>query len=218
MQIQFKYNLKEDIVNFHIAAASLGHGGQPSRQQLLYQQTFGEKLEDDLLAKFINNYLELNKINPERQIKKFQADCDLVRDKFFRRAEKIFNIKLPVDLIIAYLTANDRCGYSIKDNLFFVSINANQPKRVAMHELWHFYTWYAFGEGLGKGLDKKQYYNIKESLTEILNIECLDLMEGQDKGNIEHIEIRNLVRKLWLEEKDLGKVIEKLVFDLYGIK
>ncbi len=210
MTIQFEYNLSKDILNFHIAAKSLGHGGKPSRQHFIYQQTYGEELDDVLLQEFIKNYLDINKIDPQAQLAKFQTEWDKVQNQFFKRADEIFEISLPVDKITAYLTSNDRCGYSLIDNLFFVSLDSDRPKMVVMHELWHFYTWYAFGEGFNKELNLKQYYDIKESLTEILNQDFFNLMECADKGYEEHSQLRTTIKNIWLKNKNIYQLVDKL--------
>jgi hypothetical protein len=61
-----------------------------------------------------------------------------------------------------------------------------------MHELLHFYTWHTFGKKLlDQGLLKLVYNNIKESLTEILNLEFSDLMGGKlDSGYPQHQAMR----------------------------
>ncbi|MCX6744553.1 MAG: hypothetical protein NTX82_03445 [Candidatus Parcubacteria bacterium] len=210
MKIQFEYNLSKDILNFQIAAKSLGHGGKPSRQHFIYQQTYGEQLEDGLVQEFIKNYLDINKIDPQTRLAKFQAEWDLVAERFFQRATEIFQITLPLEKVTAYLTVNDRCSYSLKENYFFVSLANFQPKKTAMHELWHFYTWYAFGEGFNRKLNLKQYFDIKESLTEILNQEFLNLMEGADIGYPEHGSLRSIVRNFWHKSKDIYQLVDNL--------
>ena len=78
-----------------------------------------------------------------------------------------------------------------------------------MHELLHFYTWYAFHDELmGHGVDEKRYNDIKESLTELLNLEFPDLMAGiLDKGYPQHAKTRQKVRELWIATKDLHRTV-----------
>ncbi|HEY4503572.1 MAG TPA: hypothetical protein VJJ28_00465 [Candidatus Paceibacterota bacterium] len=84
-----------------------------------------------------------------------------------------------------------------------------------MHELLHFYTWHAFGKKLlDEGLSKLTYNNIKESLTEILNLEFFDLLKGKpDSGYPQHQEMRTKVKKIWLEKKDVKPVIDGILGD-----
>ncbi len=212
MKIAFKYNLEKDIENFFIASRTLGHGGKPSSMQLLYEQQYGKELTEENLKRFINDYLKQNKINTKKRISEFQKSWDKVNGEFFKRAEKFFEVELPGGQVDAYLTINDRCGYSIKDNLFFVHMESDRPKRIVMHELFHFYTWFTVGrEFKNKNVDKKRYYDIKESLTEILNLEFKDLIEYPEPGYPEHKELRKKVKKYWLKYKNVRKVVNKIL-------
>ncbi len=78
-----------------------------------------------------------------------------------------------------------------------------------MHELLHFYTWHVFHDDfITSGKTEAQYNDIKESLTELLNIEFIDLMEGaHDDGYPQHAEMREKVKNLWNETKDIRKVV-----------
>ena len=82
-----------------------------------------------------------------------------------------------------------------------------------MHELLHFYTWHAFGKKLiDEGLSRLVYNDIKESLTELLNVEFKDLLDGAvDKGYPQHQEIRAKIRNLWETEKDINKLVLNLL-------
>ena len=62
-------------------------------------------------------------------------------------------------------------------------------------------------------VSKKKYYDFKESLTEILNLEFKDLLDIEDKGYVEHKELRKKVKKLWLEHRDIKKIAEILLFN-----
>jgi hypothetical protein len=82
-----------------------------------------------------------------------------------------------------------------------------------MHELLHFYTWQVFFEELKrKGLSGLRYNDIKESLTELLNLEFSDLMGGGvDKGYGQHQEMRKKIRDLWPKNKDIKALVNNLV-------
>ena len=112
--------------------------------------------------------------------------------------------------ITAYLTINNRCPYRIKENWFFVSAVFDKPANIAMHELWHFYTWLKFGEQQDK-IDKEKYNEIKESLTVLLNEECGHLMNGEDDGYPQHKELRKTIVNLWKEKKDIDYVWDSII-------
>ena len=84
-----------------------------------------------------------------------------------------------------------------------------------MHELLHFYTWHAFGKKLlDEGLSKLAYNDIKESLTELLNLEFSDLMSGkQDTGYPQHQDMRTEIQNFWPVQKDISVLLQKLMSD-----
>jgi len=88
-----------------------------------------------------------------------------------------------------------------------------------MHELLHFYTWEAFGREFKKKnvINERQYYDFKEALTEILNLEFADLMGGdyKDLGYPQHQEMRKRIKECWNKYKNLRKVVEKVLSCYY---
>ncbi len=208
MKIFFKYDIDKDIENYYITSKSVN----PSKKRDMYEIKFGKNLNNENLRKFINYIVIENKINFKETIKNFQKIWNPVNNNFFDRISKIFEINLPTKHITAYLTTNDRCGYSIKNNYFFIGAKTNCPRGIIMHELFHFYTWYAIAKELkDQNISKELYYNIKESLTEILNLEFSDLIDCKDIGYPQHKETRKLVRKYWLEYKDIKNLISRLI-------
>ncbi|MFH2013518.1 MAG: hypothetical protein ABIJ17_00940 [Patescibacteria group bacterium] len=200
MKLIFKYDIDKDIENYYIVSKSVNL----SKRRDEYEAKFGKILDNENLRKFINQITIENKINFEEIINKFENLWQPINDGFFDRIFKIFKINLPVNLITVYLTTNDRCGYSIENNYFFISAGTKCPKLTILHELFHFYTWYALGDDLkNKNINKKTYYDIKESLTEILNMEFSDLLDCTDKGYPQHENLRVLVKNHWLNTKNI---------------
>ncbi len=81
-----------------------------------------------------------------------------------------------------------------------------------MHELLHFYTWHAFHEELdNKGVSKEKYNDIKESLTELLNLDFKELMGTHiDKGYSQHKDLRLKVKQMRGEGKSVEEIITNL--------
>lgn len=76
------------------------------------------------------------------------------------------------------LAMNSRCTYHIPNKYIFVYHNSKSANQTIMHELFHFYTWHVFQNKLNNIVIPKEKYNdIKESLTELLNLEFSDLMD-----------------------------------------
>jgi hypothetical protein len=212
MNISFNYNREKDIWCLLNKGKSSNNSQSPTKVYEQMVATKGENLTNGTVSTFIEKYISENNIDLQEYIGKYQKDWDEVKEEYTKRAEAIFKVRLPKD-VTAYLTVNNRCPYNIEENYFFVSVPATSVCRTAMHELFHFYTWYAFVEKLtNQGVSKEKYNDIKESLTVILNTDFSDLMNGAvDGGYPQHQEMREEIKRLWLENKDVTKVVEDVL-------
>lgn len=209
MNLNFKYNINKDIENYLIIHRVKYKGGD-SKVLGLFAKKFSDNLTEDNLKKFIAGLVDFNKIDIDKVAENFGMTWQSVEQEFFERMNNIFKIDLPPENITAYLTTNDRCAYSINDDYFFVTVFTKNPKKIIAHELFHFYTYYAFEKEIN-ALSEKDAYDIKESLTEILNLTCADLLESSDNGYVQHQELRKLSRSYWQENQDIRKVFTGLV-------
>lgn len=207
MKVSFEYNHEKDIYCLLTYGKSSNNSNKSTK---IYDQligVFGENPTVEKTSTFINDYLLMNDIDIQESLVGFQEDWGTISDDYNKRAEGIFKISLPSG-ITAYMTVNNRYPYSIEDNSFFVSFPGSHSSKIAMHELWHFYTWYKFGIIWEEKIGKQKYNDIKESLTVLLNTECADLFkEGMsDVGYPQHQELREKILQMWSEEKDIEKL------------
>lgn len=208
LQIHFKYDLEKDVDNFLRGTQSVNNQ-TPTKLQKLYIEKHGNTYSREMVRTFIETYIKDNQLDLSNLAFSSEKDWRPIEESFISKTEKLFGIAYPIESITAYLSTNSRCTYNIQDNHFFVFINAKSLNAYVMHELLHFYTWYAFHDELiGQGIDEKQYNDIKESLTELLNLEYIDLMAGVlDEGYPQHAKMRQKVRELWLATKDLRRTV-----------
>jgi hypothetical protein len=115
-------------------------------------------------------------------------------------------------VIDAELSINNRSPYNIQDNYFFCSFPRKSGKPIAMHELWHFYTWKKFGEEESEGkLGRKKYNDIKEALTVLLNVIFPDILDDEvDNGYSQHRDLRQRILDLWNSLEEGERTIDRM--------
>lgn len=213
--VEFQYDKDRDIK----CLLEKGPGGYfspyPTRAyKALIAQT-GENPTPEGASEFIDIYLKQNGLILSEIVGRCNTESKKILEHFKRRSEEIFGIKIP-EGTKAYLTVNNRCPYDIEENMFYATISENTSSTlsISLHELWHFYTWYRFGEREQESgtFDRKKYGDMKEALTVLLNPECLDLLpEGEiDKGYPQHRELREQIVQLWREDPDIEFIWETI--------
>lgn len=214
MKVSFTYDKEKDIWCLLNKGKSSRHSQKPTKQYEQLVAAYGDSPSADDTSAFIAAYLSGQDIDIEQYVSAYQADWDIVSDEFSRRAEKLFGISLRTDMT-AYLTINSRCPYSLEENYFFVTLPTydHVARRTAMHELWHFYTWRAFGQDQVERLGAQKYGDLKEALTVLINIECADLLpeDVQDKGYPQHEEMRQHSIEFWKTNKNIHELWEYLI-------
>lgn len=211
MKITFTYDRTKDIWCIANKGKASNNSAKPTKMYELLEAKHGVDPTDETIDGFIDSYLKENDILVEDNITKYESEWREVADTYQQRAEEIFGTTLPAE-ITAYLTINNRCPYSIADNLFYVSFPRESVRLTIMHELWHFYTWYGLGADQEEKLGKQTYNDLKEALTVLLNEECADLLpEGvYDTGYPQHSELRTKIQELWREKQDISWVWGKI--------
>ena len=212
MELYVAYDIEKDIENIINGTKSVNNK-QPTKFQSLFAQKHGNHFEAAKLRIFIREQDEVLGLDIKKGIISVESKWKNIESSFTERVEKIFGTSYPSSKITVYLTHNERCTYNISKNYFFVKIGTEFSNNVIMHELLHFYTWHVFGKSLlDKGVSKLLYNDIKESLTQLLNMEFLDLLNGKiDDGYPQHKEMRSEVARLWVKYKDIEKVVSEIL-------
>lgn len=212
MKLHFTYNIEKDIENF-INGTRAVNSKKPTKFQIAFSEKYGDNFETEKVKEFIEEQDAITGFDVNKEIVVIEKRWKIAEQVFINRVEKIFDISYPTPIITVYLTHNERCTYNIEQNYFFVRIGSEFSTNTIMHELLHFYTWHAFGKKLlDDGLSKLAYNDIKESLTEILNLEFSDLMGGKlDSGYPQHQEMREKIRNLWPAKKNIFLMVQDLI-------
>ena len=212
MKLHFTYDIEKDIENF-INGTRAVNSKKPTKFQTSFSEKYDDNFETVKIKAFIEERDKINGFDADKEIIAIEERWKIAEPIFIERVEKIFGISYPTPIITVYLTHNERCTYNIEQNYFFVKIGSEFSSNTLMHELLHFYTWHAFGKKLlDDGLSKLAYNDIKESLTELLNLEFSDLMNGKlDTGYPQHQEMRTKIREMWQTSKDISTLVQILV-------
>lgn len=213
MKLTFHYERARDVWCLLNKGASSINSPTPTKvyEELVHEKGISPTENDTGL--FIDSYLLKNKIDVSAFAETSQKQWEVISASYHERAEEIFGVALPNN-IAAYITINDRCPYSIEDNMFYVSTAyPHAVTKTAMHELWHFYTWYKYGIKWEEKLGAEKYNETKEALTVLLNAECKDLLpEGvTDKGYPQHKELREKILEIWSKNRSMDALWEAIV-------
>ena len=208
LSVLFSYNHQQDAANLLRGLQSVNNP-RPSRIEASYLRYVNGHVSNHTALMFVQHYLVTNGISIDTATMRISSAWEQVRKPFLSRVREIFKCEYPLPSIQAYLTIDTRCTYSIIRNTFHVSINSRDPALQVMHELFHFYTWHALNIfSFTDILSCAQYNDLKEALTELLNVEFSDLMLGsRDKGYEQHRKLRRLVRLLWTRHQDFYALI-----------
>ncbi len=134
---------------------------------------------------------------------------------FIRRIEKVHDRPFAFSSIRGVLSCGDWFGYNVPARVFAANMFRNTfagGTDNATHELMHFmfHTYYQ-KTCEEQGLSGQQIWDIKESLTVLLNLEFDDLRFGKDIGYPGHEELRDVIQKAWLRYHDFEKTLEKAI-------
>lgn len=166
-----------------------------------------------LIADYVvNKFLPATQEFIKKKIEIFQQHWSKVNDIYFQRLGQILNIKIPTNsLYTAFLTQAGSCPFNTKESWFMVRINDEDVNNVVCHEIMHIEFERTYGMYCRNlGLPVKLFEDVREALTVLLNEEMSDILPHSDYGYKEHQELREEIKKLWNEKKDLKYLLDKI--------
>lgn len=203
MNINFIYDEEKDIEC--LLTKGPGSMNSPGNETRVYKElllSVPDLNNRESVRKFVRDYIRSQGLDIDKNLQHVENSWNAIRENYHKRAEEIFGVTLPSSIEV-YLTITGRYPYSIEKNYFYVSAIKQDANSTIMHELWHFYTWYAFKDH-AVSVDPQRYNDFKESLTVLLNIECKDLMNGLlDKGYPQHQELRAQIVEAWTQQRNI---------------
>ena len=208
MKVVFAYNTQEDANNL-LRGLQSKNNSRPSRIEGSYLARVGGHVSLDTAIAFVRHYRRIRDIDVQAQVNRINGAWATVDDLFTLRAQQLFKYKWSGPSARGFLTIDTRCTYSTDRHVFYVSINSEQPLKNIMHELFHLYTWHALPRhGCADILSLVHYNDLREALTELLNVLFSDLLSGAaDRGYPQHAHLRSRIRDLWHKHQDLYSLL-----------
>lgn len=214
--VNFKFDREKDAFNYWRIAKN------KSKIMPLEKIELPEKIIEITKNKEFNECKEeitrfLNKRYNARMIKIsvecFQKAWDSIEQEYFKRLEKVTKNKIYVNKITAYLTTLEICPYNLKENWFMVNFFSVLPRVCVTsgHEIMHLHFHHHHWEEIEKEIGYEKTWDLKESLTALLNLEFQDLWGLEDNGHPNHKELRNFIKIQWNKYKDFDILLKECI-------
>jgi hypothetical protein len=135
-------------------------------------------------------------------------------DNLVKKIESVFG-NFENDEFNVYLTTLYICDYNFDEKYFYLSLYHSLPQNFSIiaHELSHFLFYRDFEKYCyDNGLNKKQFQDLKESTTVLLNEkEFTDILLIEDTGYRPHKNLREFIVNSWKKNKSLKKVVNESI-------
>jgi len=179
------------------------------------------KLQIDEAVGEVVNYLDSNKrqILKEHfinlQISSLTTLWQAKGSELISGIENIFGRFDDNDELVAYLTTLYICDYDFSQKYFYLSLYHSLPKNftIIAHELSHFLFYRDYQKYcLDQGLNEKQFQDLKESTTVLLNEkEFANILLIEDQGYGPHQVLRNFIINSWQKNLSLKVVVDEAI-------
>jgi len=219
MIVKFKFDKEKDLFNIWETATSKAWFGFDFKKNMSkevidickgkkYNQC-KDKLRERIKKVYEKNFQKIfaNTMN---------ESWSLIEKEYFRRLKKITKEGFPFKKVNAYITTAPRWPYRShwRPPAFYFNYfsTINHSLLIAGHELMHIHV---HNTGWWDNVEKKIGYDktqdLKEALTELLNLEFKDLWLFEDKGYPNHIKLRKYISQQWKKKKDFHKLTENCI-------
>jgi len=213
-KVKFAYDQEKDIWNLGIGLETVRKGRKPDWELTQIIKKYGPSPSEKDLQKYLSLRWEGKSQIIDMIISDLQRYWDSVEDRFFDHLMNRMQLSSFHDVreLKGFFSSRSGCGYNTSENYFAVSVHNSSLKntQVAMHEIMHIFfdkQWHSFC--LELGLSDKDIWNIKESLTVLLNLWFKNQLIDLDWGYAENTELRGLIKEKFLESRDFKKTLEQ---------
>jgi hypothetical protein len=174
----------------------------------------GEKQQIKIVEKYLREQKSLMRFLPHAA-SALQMVWDKTEPRFFKALSKLTHKPVSSKMFKAELTTASLCPYNTQHNWFMVDAYASLGRQVTVvaHEIFHLEVlrWYQ-KECFEQGLSEKQFEDLKEALTVLLNgSEFEDVLVCPDHGYEKHIDLRIAIEKQWKKKADFETLLKKII-------
>ena len=218
-RVIFKFDIGKDAWNYWETANSDPHWGHDFRKclrqenmKMLSGKKWGrvKKKLYDLLKKGYDD----DKKHMENNLKLIKKRWYEIEKDYFKRLARITKHPIYKKKFTAFATTIGRCPYFRDEGAFMFNIWGEEIEGkllTAAHEIMHLQFHYYYEKKLRKRISNKQFQDIKEALTVLLNLEFKDLIKKTDMGYPKHKKFRRFISTQWKKKKDFDILLEKCV-------
>jgi|SRR3989339_1292196 len=211
-KVKFDYSQEKDIWNLRIGLETAHKSRQSDWELRQIIQQCGQSPSEKDLQEYLNLKWEKKSQIMDMLISDLQGYWDSIEGEFFdclanrTQLSSFFEVKE----IKGFFSARYGCGYNYAENYFAVSIHNSVLKntQVAMHEIMHIFfhkQWQGFC--LDRGLSDKDFWNVKEAMTVLLNLWFKNQLVEYDWGYEEHVALRKFIQEKFIESQDFKKTL-----------
>lgn len=231
-KVIFDYNIKKDAWSWVTIAKDKNLWGLDWKNEIAH-------IPADLLNKILKlNFNEAQSIvekyiteNPKTEFKNgiikiqiiaLQNAWKIIEKKYLKILADIIQKPFYTKNFTCYFTSGFMCPYDEKENWFMNSIWHSLPFQITTicHEVMHLQFLHYYKNYLEKkGLNNKKIEVLKETLTFLLNEpEFKEIILVEDIGYPEHEKLRDQLQKIWHEERNFEKFLDKAIKEISNNK
>lgn len=169
-------------------------------------------IKQQIIVEYLLQFISKNKDWIYKKINSFQRDWQKINNKYFEKLAEILNIRIPTKKYTVYLTNAGRCPFNAWENWLMVRIFDEKVDMIVAHEIMHIEFINAYSIYCkDAGLSPKQFDDLRESLTVLLNEEMKDILSRPDYGYKEHQNLRNQIIQLWRKNKNFKNLLDNTI-------
>ncbi len=222
-KVSFYYDFKKDAWSWVLIARDRNLWGLDWRKQVIFipDHLLTQVIKKDkrtaeaLVYKYLLSHpkKKLRQLFIKVEAQDVEKSWRKIEKTFFKRLEEITQEPIFIDNFKCYFTSGFMCPYNEKDKWFMVSMWHSLPSQTTTicHELFHFQFLHYYKRYCRQFLSKEKTEDLKEALTFLLNTDFDDLLLCEDIGYPSHQHLRSKLRKIWEQDKNFKKFLDKAI-------